>query len=243
MKNEKIYNSFLDSIKDIENGSSIMIGGFGGSGGQPTRLMLALRDLGPKNLTIISNVAGISTTTGYGWPENITPIDQGIFFKAGQVKKIICSFPVPGTTKPISEIEKSWKTGNCEVEIIPQGTLVEKIRSAGAGIPAFYTSTGVGTIVSKNKEHRIFNDREYILEEALSADFSLIRANKSDTFGNLEYIGTSRAFNPAMATASKITIAEVNEIVEPGEIDPEKIGTPGVYVNRIVRRKSGDPYP
>ena len=101
----------------------------------------------------------------------------------------------------------------------------------------------MGTIVSKNKEHRIFNGREYILEKALPADFSLIRANKSDIFGNLEYIGTSRAFNPAMATASKITIAEVNEIVEPGEIDPEKIGTPGVYVNRIVKRKSGDPYP
>lgn len=220
-----------------------MIGGFGGSGGQPTRLMLALCDLGLKNLIIISNVAGISITTGYGWPKTITPVDQGIFFERKQVKKIICSFPVPGSTKPISEIEKSWKNGDCEVEIIPQGTLIERIRAAGAGIPAFYTPTGVGTIVSRNKEHRNFNNRTFLLEKALSADFALIRANRSDTFGNLEYIGTSRAFNPAMATASKITIAEVNEIVEPGEIDPEKIGTPGVYVNRIVKRKLKDPYP
>ena len=243
MKNNKIYNSFSDSVKDIKNGSSIMIGGFGGSGGQPTRLMLALCDLGLKNLIIISNVAGISITTGYGWPKNITPVDQGIFFERKQVKKIICSFPVPGSTKPISEIEKSWKNGDCEVEIIPQGTLVERIRAAGAGIPAFYTPTGVGTIVAQNKEHRKFNNRTFLLEKALSADFALIRANRSDTFGNLEYIGTSRAFNPAMATASKVTIAEVNEIVEPGEIDPEKIGTPGVYVNRIVKRKFKDPYP
>ncbi|MBI21187.1 MAG: succinyl-CoA--3-ketoacid-CoA transferase [Chloroflexi bacterium] len=243
MKNKKIYKSFSDSVKDIKNGSSIMIGGFGGSGGQPTRLMLALRDLGLKNLIIISNVAGISVTTGYGWPKNITPVDQGIFFETKQVKKIICSFPVTGSIKPISEIEKSWQNGDCEVEIIPQGTLIERIRAAGAGIPAFYTPTGVGTIVAQNKEQRKFNNRTFLLEKALSADFALIRANRSDTFGNLEYIGTSRAFNPAMATASKITIAEVNEIVKPGEIDPEKIGTPGVYVNRIVKRKLKDPYP
>ena len=144
---------------------------------------------------------------------------------------------------PISEIEKSWKNGDCEVEIIPQGTLIERIRAAGAGIPAFYTPTGVGTIVAKNKEHRNFNNRTFLLEKALTADFALIRANRSDTFGNLEYIGTSRAFNPAMATASKITIAEVNEIVGSGEMDPEKVGTPGVYVNRIVKRKFKDPYP
>ncbi len=220
-----------------------MIGGFGGAGGQPTRLMLALREHGATKLTLIGNVAGISKTTGYGWPKGLEPIDQGMFFETGQATRIICSFPVPGTTNPLSEIEKAWRAGKAEVEIVPQGTLIERIRAAGAGIPAFYTPTGVGTPVAKGKEVRVFDGREYLLEHALSADYALIRARRADTHGNLTYVGTSRAFNPAMATAAKVVIAEVDEVVPPGGIDPEQVGTPGVFVDRIVVRQTDDPLP
>ena len=246
MPNSKIFDSFESAVADVPDGASIMIGGFGGAGGQPTRLMLALRDQGATSLTIIGNVAGISVTTYYGWregPDEPVPVDQGMFFASGQAKKIICSFPVPGTTNPLSEIEKAWRDGRAEVDIVPQGTLIERIRAAGAGIPAFYTPTGIGTVVAEGKESREFDGRTYLLEHALGADFAFVRAQKADTHGNLQYIGTNRAFNPAMATAGKITIAEVDEIVEPGEIDAERVGTLGAYVDRIVQRSSGDPYP
>ena len=239
----KIINSFEGAVADIPSGSSVMIGGFGGAGGQPTRLMLALRDQGATDLTIIGNVAGISKTTGYGWPDHLDPIDQGIFFESRQASKIICSFPVPGTTNPLSDIEKAWREGNAEVDIVPQGTLIERIRSAGAGIPAFYTPTGVGTPVAEGKEHREFDGQTFLLETALHADYALIRAEKADTRGNLQYIGTSRAFNPAMATAARVTIVEVDEIVEPGGIDAERVGTLSTYVDRIVKRAEGDPLP
>ncbi len=246
MPNNKVIESFAAAVADIPDGSSIMIGGFGGSGGQPTRLMLALRDQGAKNLTIIGNVAGISATTYYGWregPDDPQPVDQGVFFASGQAGKIICSFPVPGTTNPLSEIEKAWREGKAEVDIVPQGTLIEQIRAAGAGIPAFYTPTGVGTPVAEGKETREFGGRTYLLEHALHADYAFVRAQKADTHGNLQYVGTSRAFSPAMATAANVTIAEVDQIVEPGGIDAESVRTLGAYVNRIVQRESGDPYP
>ncbi len=243
MVKSKVYSTFADAVAGIPDGASVMIGGFGGAGGQPTRLMLALRDLGAKNLTLIGNVAGISKVTGYGWPKGLEPVDQGMFFASGQARKIICSFPVPGTTNPMSEIEKAWREGRAEVEIVPQGTLIERIRAAGAGIPAFYTPTGAGTPVAKGKEVRVFGGREHLLEHALHADFALIRAKIADTFGNLMYVGTSRAFNPAMATAARAVIAEVDEIVAPGGIDPERVGTPGVYVDRVVAREPGDPLP
>ena len=239
----KIFNSFADAVADIPKGASIMVSGFGGAGGQPTRLMLALREQGAGNLTLIGNVAGISKTTGYGWPDHLEPIDQGIFFESDQAAKIICSFPVPGTTNPLSEIEKAWREGRADVDIVPQGTLIERIRAAGAGIPAFYTPTGAGTSVAEGREQREFNGRLHLLEYALRADYALIRAKKADTHGNLQYVGTSRAFNPAMATAAEITIAEVDEIVEPGGIDPERVGTVSTHVNRIVRRDVGDPLP
>ena len=238
-----VVDSFAEAVADIPDGASIMIGGFGGAGGQPTRLMLALRDQGARNLTIIGNVAGISVTTGYGWPSGIEPVDQGMFFASGQATKIICSFPVPGTTNPLSEIEKAWRAGNAEVQIVPQGTLIERIRSAGSGIPAFYTPTGVGTPVAEGKEAREFGGRTYLLEHALPGDYAFVRAQKADTYGNLQYVGTSRAFGPAMAMAAKITIVEVDEIVEPGGIDPERVGTPGACVDRIVQREPGDVYP
>lgn len=246
---DKVVDSFAAAVADIPDGASIMIGGFGGAGGQPTRLMLALRDQGAKNLTIIGNVAGISATTYYGWregPDDPKPVDQGMFFASGQASKIICSFPVPGTTNPLSEIEKAWREGRAEVDIVPQGTLIERIRVAGAGIPAFYTPTGVGTSVAEGKETREFGGRTYLLEHALSADYAFVRAQKADTHGNLQYVGTSRAFGPAMATAARVTIAEVGQIVDPDSpdgINAERIGTLGAYVNRIVQREPGDPYP
>tara|TARA_Y100001970_G_scaffold76747_4_gene97506 strand:+ start:2494 stop:3225 length:732 start_codon:yes stop_codon:yes gene_type:complete len=243
MNNTKICSTFAEAVKDIKSNSSVMIGGFGGSGGQPTRLMIALSQKKIKGLTIIGNVAGISETTGYGWPKNIKPIDQGIFFKKGIANKIICSFPVPASQKPKSPIEKFWDDNKNSVEIIPQGTLIEKIRSAGAGIPAFYTPTGVGTIVEKNKETKFIDSKKYILEYALSADFALIRASVADENGNLQFHGTSRAFSPAMATAAKITIVEVDEIVKVGSLDPNNIHTLGIHVDRIIKRRKSDIYP
>ena len=233
---KEIYNSYDDALEGLNNNMSIMIGGFGVQGGQPTNLMIALRDKNIKNLTLIGNVAGISMITGYGWKDSDKDkiIDQSIFFKNKQVKKIICSFPIPAQRDPESEIEKSWKNKESEVEIIPQGTLAEKIRAGGSGIAAFYTKTGVGTIIEKNKETKIINGEKYLLEYALNADVAIIKAHISDEKGNLIYKGTSRAFNPIMATAASLTIAEVDKIVSSNDIDPERIGTPGIYVDRIV---------
>lgn len=238
-----IHDSFDDAVADIPSGASVMIGGFGGSGGQPTRLMMALAARDICDLTIIGNVAGISKTTGYGWPPHLEPIDQGIFFEYGRASKIICSFPIPGQTRPECEIEKAWREGRAEVVVIPQGTLAERIRAGGAGIPAFYTPTGVGTPVADGKEHRTFDGRQHLLEHAIRADFALIRAARADRYGNLQYRGTSRAFNPVMAPAADVTIAEVDDITAPGGIDPERVGTPGVYVQRLVQREPGDPLP
>ena len=219
-----------------------MIGGFGVQGGQPTNLMIALRNMNLKNLTLIGNVAGISMITGYGWKKSDKKniIDQSIFFERKQVKKIICSFPIPAQRNPISEIEKAWKNKETKVDIIPQGTLAEKIRAAGAGIPAFYTKTGVGTIIEKDKETKIIDGEKFILEYSLSADVALIRAHIADELGNLVYKGASRAFNPIMATAAKLTIVEADRIVSSKELDPERIGTPGIYVDRIVSKNIED---
>ena len=236
MSKKNIYSSYKEAIKDLSNDTSIMIGGFGVQGGQPTNLMLALRDMNLRDLTLIGNVAGISMITGYGWKKSDKHkiIDQSIFFEKKQVKKIICSFPIPAQREPISEIEKAWKNNESEVEIIPQGTLAEKIRAGGSGISAFYTKTGVGTIIETNKETKIINGEKYLLEYALNADVAIIKAHISDEKGNLIYKGTSRAFNPIMATAASLTIAEVDKIVSSNDIDPERIGTPGIYVDRIV---------
>ncbi len=236
MAKKLIFDSFIKALDCVTDNSSIMIGGFGVQGGQPTKLMIALRDSNLKNLTLIGNVAGISMITGYGWKKNDSHkiIDQSIFFENKQVKKIICSFPIPAQRDPISEIEKAWINKETRVEIIPQGTLAEKIRAAGAGIPAFYTKTGVGTIIEKNKETKIFDGEKFILEHALSADIAFIKSDLADENGNLVYKGASRAFNPIMATAAKITIVEADRIVSSKKIDPERIGTPGIYVDRIV---------
>ena len=238
MAKKPIYDSYSKAIDDISNNSSIMIGGFGVQGGQPTNLMIALRDMNLLDLTLIGNVAGISMITGYGWKKSDRKkiIDQSIFFEKKQVKKIICSFPIPAQRNPISEIEKAWINKEIEVDIIPQGTLAEKIRAAGAGIPAFFTKTGVGTIIEREKETKIIDGEKFILEYSLSAEVALVRAHVADELGNLVYKGASRAFNPIMATAAKLTIVEADRIVSSKELDPERIGTPGIYVDRIMSK-------
>ena len=239
-----IVDTFAEATADIPDDSTVMIGGFGGSGGQPTRLMLALAEHGPRRLTIIGNVAGISKTTGYGWPPDLEPIDQGIFFELGLAERIICSFPIPGQTRPLSEIEKAWRENRAEVIVIPQGTLAGAHPRWWCWHPGFlYGPPELARRCRRAKKCATSTGRPHLLEHALRADFALIRAHRADTFGNLEYVGTSRAFNPVMAPAADITIAEVDEIVEPGGIDPERVGTPGVYINRIVRRADDDPLP
>ncbi|MBA2875361.1 CoA transferase subunit A [Thermaerobacillus caldiproteolyticus] len=211
-----VYTDFVEAVKDIQDGMTIMVGGFGLCG-IPENLILALAETGVKNLTVISNNCGIDD-----W-------GLGILLKNRQIKKMIGSYV--GENK---EFERQVLSGEIEVELIPQGTLAEKIRAGGAGIPAFYTPAGVGTPVAKGKETRVFHGREYLLEEALTADFSLIRAWKADKMGNLVYRKTARNFNPMIAAAGKVTIAEVEELVDIGELDPDHIHTPSIYVQRLI---------
>ena len=233
---DKTVNNFAEAVSDISEGSVVMIGGFGGAGGMPHLLMLALRDHGARNLTIVGNTAGIAAPTGFGWPEGVDPIDHAVLIENGQVAKVIASFPVSGSVSRPNAFETGFRAGEIELEVVPQGTLAERMRAAGAGIAGFYTPTAAGTMLAEGKESRIFNGREYVLEEALHADFALIRAGTADTLGNLIYTGTSRTFNPPMAAAARVTIAEVDKIVEPGGIDPERVDTPAIYIQRIVVR-------
>ena len=223
-----------EAVKEIKDGSSIMIGGFGGSGDMPTNLILALSKTKTKNLTIISNTGGLP---GFGLIQNqLPPINHDILIKNKQVSKIISSFPVSPSPSLKNALEDIYKEENIKIELIPQGTLAEKIRAGGAGIRAFYTPTGVNSFPSENKEIRLFNEHKYLLEEWLQADFSFIRAHKADTLGNLINKGTSKNFNPLMATASDVTIVEAEEIVKPDQLQPEQINTPGIFVNKLVRR-------
>lgn len=236
---DKTVPTFREAVAGIPDDSVIMIGGFGGAGGMPHMLMLALRDHGAKRLTIIGNTAGIAGPTGFGWPAGEEPIDHAVLINNGQVAKVIASFPVSGSVSRKNAFELAHMKGEIDLELVPQGTLAERIRAAGAGIPAFYTPTGFGTDLAKGKESRTINGKECILEEALQADFALIRGAVADTLGNLIYSGTSRTFNPPMAAAATITIAEVDSIVQPGGIDPERVDTPAIYVNKIVARDNG----
>ena len=230
----KIVSSFADAVADIPNGAILMIDGFAGPGGTPQNLIRALRDHGASDLTIISNTAGLASVIGFGTIPGDRPIDIGILVENDQVAKVIASFPVsPSPSRPTA-FETAYREGKIELEVVPQGTLAERIRAGGAGIPAFYTPTGVGTLMAEGKESRVFDGREYLLERALKADFALLRANISDTMGNTQYRGTSRNFNGVMATSADIVIMEVDQIVEPGQIDPGAVHTPGIYVNRIV---------
>lgn len=213
---KKIYTSFTEAVSEIKDGSTLMVGGFGLCG-IPENLILALVETGVKDLTIISNNCGVDD-----W-------GLGLLLKNKQIKKMISSYV--GENK---EFERQVLSGEIEVELVPQGTLAEKIRAGGAGIPAFYTPAGVGTPIAEGKETRTFNGKEYLLEEALTADFSLVRASKADKMGNLLYNKTAQNFNPMIAAAGKVTIAEVEEMVETGSIQPDGIHTPGIYVQALI---------
>ena len=212
----KVYTTADTAIADIPDGATIMAGGFGLCG-IPENLIDALQRKGVKNLTIISNNAGISD------------FGLGRLLQTRQIRKLIGSYV--GENKVFEE--QALKK-EIDLELTPQGTLAERIRAGGAGIPAFYTPTGVGTVVAEGKEIREFGGRPYVLERALTADFALVKAWKGDRWGNLVYRKTARNFNPMMATAATVTIAEVEELVELGELDPDCIATPGIYVKRVL---------
>ncbi|MFC1915385.1 CoA transferase subunit A [Chloroflexota bacterium] len=217
----KVFPSFKEAVADVFDGATIAFGGFINKPGSPTNLILALRDQGAKNLTTVSN--------------RCAAMDLDPLFEARQVKKAIASAPVPGSRIP-SPFEEQYLAGEVELEIVPQGTMVERLHAAGAGLGGFYTPVGVGTAMAEGKETKVINSREHIFELPLSVDFAFIRARKADKMGNLTYWRSQRNFNPVMATAARVTIAEVDEIVEVGELDPEAIVTPAIYVNRIVKR-------
>jgi 3-oxoacid CoA-transferase subunit A len=213
----KIFGSAKEALADVvQDGVMIASGGFGVCG-IAEALIQGIKDNGSKNLTVISNNCGID---GYG---------LGIVLENGQIKKMICSF-VGGN----AEFERQFIAGEVEVELTPQGTLAEKLRSGGCGIPAFYTKTGVGTLIAAGKETKDFDGETYLMERTLTPDVSIVKAWKADKSGNLVYRLTARNFNPVVAMAGKITIAEVEEIVENGELDPDEIHTPGIYVHRLV---------
>ena len=233
---QKVYSSGRDALSDLPNGATVMIDGFAGPGGMPHYLLVSLRDHGATGLTIISNTAGIARVVNFGTPPGRQAIDHTVLIDNHQVRKAIASYPVsPSASRP-SAFELAYRRGEVELELVPQGTLAERLRAGGAGVAAFYTPTGVGTLMAQGKETRVIDGKEYILERGLRADFCLIRGYRADTLGNVVYQGTSRNFNAVMAPAADVTIVEVDEIAEPGELDPEAIVTPGIYVDRVVRR-------
>ena len=235
----KVYGDGPTAIADLPDGATVFIDGFGGPGGMAHYLLVSLRDRGSRELTIVSNTAGIARVVSFGTPPGRTAIDHSVLVENGQVAKAIASFPVsPSVSRP-SEFELAYRRGEVDLELVPQGTLAERLRAGGAGIHAFYTPTGAGTLIAEGKESRIIDGREYILEYGLRADFALIRAHQADTRGNLVYRGTSRNFNAVMAPAARVTVVEVDDIVEAGQLDPEAVVTPGVFVQRIVRRPDG----
>ena len=212
-----ICSSAKEAIAGIKDGSLLLLGGFGLCG-IPENLIQALTESKIKDLTCVSNNAGVED------------FGIGLLLKNRQVKKMIASYV---GENPV--FEKLAISKEIEVDLVPQGTLAERIRAGGAGIPAFYTPTGVGTLVAEGKETKKMNGREYLMEKAIIGDFALVKAWKGDKLGNLVFRKTARNFNPIMATAGKITIAEVEELVEPGELDPDHIHTPSIYVNRILK--------
>lgn len=213
----KVFPSAAKALEGVRDNMTLLVGGFGLCG-IPENLILALRDTGVKGLTCVSNNAGVDD------------FGLGLLLKTKQIKKMISSYV--GENK---EFERQFLSKELEVELNPQGTLAERIRAGGAGIPAFFTPTGVGTVVAEGKEVRQFNQRDYVLEAGITGDFALIKAWKADPFGNLVFRKTARNFNPMMAMAGKITVVEVEEIVKYGELEPDHIHTPGVFVQRVIK--------
>lgn len=239
----KVYGSGLEAIQDLPDNAVVNVDGFGGPGGLAHYLLTSLVEHGAKGLTIISNTIGIARVVGFGSPPGLQAIDHSILVDAGQVAKAIASFPVSPRAGSPNSFELAYQQGEVELELVPQGTLAERLRAGGAGVGAFYTPTAAGTLLAEGKETRTIDGREYVLETGLIADFCLIRGLKADTLGNVVYQGTSRNFNPVMAPAARVTVVEVDEIVEPGTLTPEQIVTPGVYIDRIVQRPAGfSPY-
>jgi len=217
---KKVYTSAAEALKGLTfDGMTVMSGGFGLCG-IPENLIAALRDSGARNITAISNNAGVD---GFG---------LGLLLETKQIKKMLSSYV--GENK---EFERQYLAGELELEFNPQGTLAERIRAGGAGIPGFFTKTGVGTVIAEGKPAQDFNGETYIMESGLVADVSIVKAWRGDTEGNLIYKSTAKNFNPMMATAGKVTVAEVDELVEPGVLDPNFIHTPGIFVQRIVEAK------
>jgi 3-oxoadipate CoA-transferase, alpha subunit len=214
----KIVDSTAAAVAGIRDGSTVMIGGFG-SAGQPVELIDALLAQGAKDLTVVNNNAGNGTT------------GLAALLQAGRVRKIICSFPRQVDSQVFDGL---YRSGQLELELVPQGTLAERIRAGGAGIAGFFTPTAFGTMLAEGKETRRINGRDYVLESALSADYALIKAHRGDRLGNLVYRKTARNFGPLMVGAASVAIAQVSEIVEVGSLDPEAVVTPGIYVQRIV---------
>jgi len=218
---DKVAASAAAAVADVPDGASLLFGGFGVVQGWPNSILLALRDHGARDLTLVFNTPGVG------------PLSAQLLAEAGLVRKVIASFAAY-PTRPTA-IEEQVKSGKIALELVPQGTLAERVRAGGAGIPAFYTPTGAGTLVAEGKERRTFGGREYILETALTADYAFVRAHRADRHGNLVYRRGARNLHPVFATGGRVTVAEVDEVVEAGAIDPECIVTPGIYVDRVVR--------
>lgn len=214
---KKIFKDAHSALEGVKDGMTLVVGGFGLCG-IPENCIAALQEMGVKDLTCVSNNAGVDD------------FGLGLLLQKRQIKKMISSYVGENAL-----FEKQFMSGELELEFCPQGTLAERMRAGGAGIAGFYTPTGVGTLIAEGKEIKKFDGRDYVLERGIVGDFALVKAWKADTFGNLVYRKTSRNFNPMAATAGKITVVEVEEIVEMGELDPDHIHTPGVYVQRIFK--------
>ena len=221
----KIVQTMAEAMAGIRDGAVVLVGGFG-SIGQPNALIEGLIEQGAKDLTVVANNSGV----GY--------VGLAALLNTGRVRKIVCSFP--RTADPVV-FERLWREGKIELECVPQGTMAERMRAAGAGIPAFYTATAVGTKLAAGKEEREIHGRKYILEEALYGDVALVEAWEADRWGNLTYKSSARNFNPVMATAAALTIVQSQHIVELGALDPEKIATPGIFVDRVLHVPYGEP--
>ena len=214
---DKVVNTYAEALDGLQDGMTIIAGGFGLCG-IPEGCIARIREMGVRGLTIISNNCGVDD------------FGLGLLLEGRQIKKMVSSYVGENAI-----FEQQFLNGELEVELTPQGTLAEKMRAGGAGIPAFYTATGYGTPVGEGKEVREFNGRNYILEEAVTGDFAIVKGWKADRYGNVIYRHTAQNFNPMAATAGRITVVEVEEIVEPGELEPGTIHTPGIYVNRLIQ--------
>ena len=230
MSTEKIYDSAEAAVADIPDGATVMTGGFGTPGDVPFNLIEALRKQGSRELVVISNSPGRGTSDALNKYSISRWTSPNELIENKQVKKYICSIAFPG-----SPAEKAYLDGELEIEFVPQGTLAERIRAGAFGIGGFYTPTGVGTIIEQGKETRIIDGKKYLYETPLKADYALIKAYKSDKLGNLVYRGAMRSFNAIMAPAADITIVEVSDIVETGDLEPEAVVTSEIFINRIVR--------